>query len=100
MLETVKPLPRKYSKILEELTDAGFNIGELLDGCYDPHEIFENSPTLVEMAIDTIVDELTHSIKNPSDYIDLYGRFGYTITVWEFVDDFLEDLRKYFKTQT
>ena len=96
MLEAVK-LPRKYSKVLDELEEAGFDVRELLEGNYDPYDVFENSPTLVEMALDLIVDELASSVKNPSNYIDIYGRFGYTVTVWEFVNDFIEDLRKYFK---
>jgi len=95
-----KELPENYKKIVEELENAGFDIDELLWGAYDHFDIFESSETLVKMAIERIKDELeTQAIKRPRDYIDLNGEFGYSINVQNFVDEFLEDLRRYYEEE-
>ncbi len=93
----IKELPLRYDVIVRELREAGFNINELLDGCYDSKELFESSKALRMLAIDKMVDELmVNAVNNPNDYIDGYGKFGYTISINEFVDDFLDNLRKYY----
>ena len=95
-----KELPENYKKIVEELKSAGFDIDELLWGAYDPFDIFEESETLVKMAIERIKDELeTSAIKRPRDYIDARGEFGWSVQVQDFVDEFLEDLRLYYEEE-
>jgi len=94
----IKELPYKYRIVLEELKEAGFDVTGLLEGYYDSYEIFESSKALREIAVEKIVDELVfYAINKPNDYIDSNGNFGYTIVVHEFVDDFLDRLRKYYK---
>ena len=99
--EQIKELPENYKKIVEELISAGFDIDELLWEAYDPFDIFEESETLVKMAIERIKDELeTLAVKKPRDYIDGKGYFGWEIQVQDFVDDFLSDLSLYFKVKS
>jgi hypothetical protein len=95
-----KPLPKSYQDVLEELLEADFFLDDVLDGLCDPLELFENSPTLVGMAIDAIVDELNASIRRPTDYVDSHGDFGLKVSVYEFVSEFLIDLRKYYEEVT
>jgi len=92
----VEELPENYRRALEELRAAGFDLDEVLDGSYDPRELFIMSPTLVRMAVERISDELTLASARPQDYVKPDGEFGYTVNVWDFVARFLEDLRAFY----
>jgi hypothetical protein len=88
--------PEDYRRVLEELRAAGFDLDGVLDGEYDPHELFIRSPTLVKMAVERIRDELALALERPEDYVNPGLQFGYTISIWDFVVDFLDNLRRYY----
>jgi len=94
----IRKLPYKYKDVIKELKESGLDINEVLEGCYDAYTIFESSKVLRKMAVERIISELDYyAIEKPQDYIDGYGRFGYTVDVVDFVDSFLDDLRKYYE---
>jgi len=93
----IKKLPINYENVVEELKEVGFSISEVLEGMYDSRTLFENSKALREIAVNRIIDELvTEALDKPNGYTDGFGKFGYTIDINDFVDDFLDDLRKYY----
>jgi hypothetical protein len=92
----IKTLPKKYQKLIEELKEADFDLGDVLAGSYDQSDLFTSCPTFVELAVEKIVDKLSDAPKNPRDFIDSDGDFGYTINVQEFVNIIIEDLNTYF----
>jgi hypothetical protein len=68
----------------------------VLDGEYDPRELFIRSPTLVRMAVERISDELALALVRPQDYVGPDLSFGCTIPIRDFVEAFLEGLRAFY----
>jgi len=88
-----------YKRIVEELYEKWgdiFSIKDLLNGNYDPHDIFEDSLTIQKIALKKLLDRV-HSIrlKNIMSHLDIYWNLGASINVLDVVEDILDDMRRY-----
>jgi len=99
-MKPVKPLPEDLKKILDEWESKGYRFKDIYEGLHDYIELFVNNSALVEYVINYMKAVLDYDVKeNPSDYIDIHGKLGIEVDVWDKVSEIVNRIARYLRVE-